>query len=114
VLSLAPAYRLAQRAIGADRFRRVVVDEVICPTRDDRVLDIGCGTADILEHLGGIADYVGFDPNGGYVQAARAKFGDRGTFVETPVASFDANPARSLEDDRHGDRCAPSPRRHHR
>jgi ubiquinone/menaquinone biosynthesis C-methylase UbiE len=95
VLNLASAYRLAQRAIGADGFRRVVVDEVIRPTRDDRVLDVGCGTADILEHLGEIADYVGFDPNDGYVQAARAKFGDRGTFVGSPVASFDADAAGS-------------------
>ncbi len=80
ILSLAPAYRLAQRLVGADRFRRVLADEVLDLDDDDRVLDIGCGTADILEHLPDL-DYVGFDPSRRYVDAASSRFGHRGTFV---------------------------------
>lgn len=80
VLSLAPAYRLAQRLIGADHFRKVLVDEILEATPRDRVLDLGCGTADILEHLL-VADYVGFDPSQRYVEDATARFGSRGTFV---------------------------------
>lgn len=80
VLSLAPAYRLAQRMIGADKFRNVLVDEILRATSEDRVLDLGCGTADILEHLPPL-DYVGFDPSQRYVDDAIARFGDRGTFV---------------------------------
>jgi SAM-dependent methyltransferase len=80
VLSLAPAYRLAQKAIGADHFRDVLVDEILGVTVDDRVLDLGCGTADILDHLR-VGDYVGFDPSERYVTAAASRFGERGTFV---------------------------------
>lgn len=80
VLSLAPAYRLAQRMIGADHARRVLVDEILGVTADDRVLDLGCGTADILDHLP-TTDYVGVDPSQRYVDAAADRFGGRGTFV---------------------------------
>jgi SAM-dependent methyltransferase len=43
------------------------------------VLDIGCGTAEIIEHLPNVS-YTGFDPNAGYVDHAKAKYGDRGEF----------------------------------
>lgn len=80
VLSLAPAYRLAQRMFGADHFRRVLVDDILEVTADDRILDYGCGTADIVDHLPDV-DYVGFDPSQRYVDDATARFGRRGTFV---------------------------------
>jgi SAM-dependent methyltransferase len=80
VLSLAPAYRLAQRLIGADHFRDVLVGEVLQPTESDRILDLGCGTADILDHLPAV-DYVGFDPSQRYVEDAVTRFGARGMFV---------------------------------
>lgn len=87
VFSLAPAYRIAQQAIGADKFRRVLVDETLQPKPDDRILDIGCGTADILEHLPPV-DYIGFDPSQRYIDAARARFGDRGTFTTSAAETF--------------------------
>lgn len=96
VLSLAPVYRLAQRLIGADRFRAVLTSEVIRATPDDRILDLGCGTADILEHLPAV-DYVGVDPSERYVGAAVARFGDRGTFVTSAAERFDeSSPDRTI------------------
>ena len=41
VLSLAPVYRLAQRLIGADHFRAVLVDEILQATPADRVSGSG-------------------------------------------------------------------------
>lgn len=82
ILSLAPAYRFAQSLIGADEFRRAFADEVLQLTDGDRMLDIGCGTADILDYLPDV-DYLGFDPSARYVDAATARFGTRGIFVRS-------------------------------
>ena len=49
------------------------------PRRGDQILDIGCGTAEILEHLPEI-QYFGFDASQKYIDAAKARFGNRGTF----------------------------------
>jgi SAM-dependent methyltransferase len=43
------------------------------------VLDVGCGTADILSALPDV-DYVGFDINESYITRARACWGPRGQF----------------------------------
>jgi SAM-dependent methyltransferase len=92
VFSSAPVYRTAQRLIGADSFRHTVVSDILDLDTDDRVIDIGCGTADILEHLPEL-DYVGFDPSQRYVDDARARFGDRGTFLAAAAEHFEATGA---------------------
>jgi SAM-dependent methyltransferase len=80
VLSLAPAYRLTQAAVGADRFRRIISAEYLRATSTDRILDIGCGTGDIVEHMT-FADYVGLDPNPRYIAAAKERDAPHTTFV---------------------------------
>lgn len=82
VLSLAPVYRFAQNALGAQRFRDALTQHYIRATSDDRVIDFGCGTADILDHLPDL-DYLGFDPSERYVAHARSRFGARAQFVTT-------------------------------
>src|SRR5215217_1780021 len=49
------------------------------PQEGARILDIGCGTAKILNHLPRV-EYIGFDPNPAYIEWARNTFGNRGTF----------------------------------
>jgi SAM-dependent methyltransferase len=88
VLSLASVYRLAQRAIGADAFRETLAADILHVGEGDRILDIGCGTADILEHLPDV-DYLGFDSSDRYVEAARQRFGDRGRFVTAAPSEVD-------------------------
>lgn len=79
VLSSAKAYHLLQRMMGARHSREVLSQEYIRARAGDRVLDIGCGTADILDHLPAVA-YHGFDLNPRYISSARARYGARGTF----------------------------------
>ena len=50
-----------------------------------RVLDIGCGPADLLSYLPEV-DYVGIDLSPQYIQAARARYGNRATFLCENVA----------------------------
>lgn len=52
----------------------------IRPEAAQRILDIGCGPADILAWLPEEVAYVGFDESRTYVRAAERRFGGRGTF----------------------------------
>ena len=79
VLSLPGSYSLLQRLVGAERSRRILCASYIQAVPGERVLDIGCGTADILDHLPAV-DYSGFDLNPRYVASAQRRFGSRGVF----------------------------------
>ncbi|PLP96983.1 class I SAM-dependent methyltransferase [Cupriavidus pauculus] len=46
----------------------------------DRVLDIGCGTAELLDYLPEV-EYWGFDVSESYIAAASKRYGPRGNFV---------------------------------
>lgn len=56
------------------------VDEFVRPTPAMRILDVGCGTADILDHLPPDVDYTGYDLNPRYIEQAQERHGDRGRF----------------------------------
>jgi SAM-dependent methyltransferase len=81
VLNQAAAYRLLQRVLLRSSTRRRVVQDILRPFPGCRILDIGCGPADILEDLPeDVGAYHGFDMNPLYVEAARRRWGDRGRF----------------------------------
>lgn len=84
MLNLAAAYsafRAAAAGGGAARFVR----DVLRPVEGERILDIGCGPADVLEHLPGV-DYVGFDSQENYIRRARRRYGHRGEFLHGRVS----------------------------
>jgi len=73
-------YDLFQGIAGAKKFREIYVAEFLAPTGTERILDIGCGTADILAYLPATVDYLGFDASAEYIAAAERRFGRRGRF----------------------------------
>ncbi len=73
-------YNLAQRMVGAERARRMLVRDYFPPMQGKSMLDIGCGTAEILRHLPGQMEYSGFDASEDYIAEARRAFGSRGSF----------------------------------
>lgn len=79
VLAVPTVYRTFGRALGAvhgrDRFAR----DHIRARPGDRVLDIGCGPADIVPHLPDV-HYTGFDANADYITTATKMHGHRGEF----------------------------------
>jgi SAM-dependent methyltransferase len=79
LLGIPALFRALQRAVGGDKAAPRLV-ELLAIKPGDRVLDIGCGTADILQHLPADIDYHGFDVSEDYVAAARARYGARGKF----------------------------------
>ena len=79
-LSNSLAYRLCQSRMRSDNTASRIRDEFLKITSGQRVLDIGCGPADILAHLPNDIDYVGFDVEPNYIATARTRYGDRGSF----------------------------------
>jgi len=85
LLVAAPVYNWMQDFIGAKAVRRKIAEEHIRAMAGDRVLDIGCGTAEILGYLPEV-EYYGFDRSERYIEAARKRFGHRGSFWQEHVS----------------------------
>jgi SAM-dependent methyltransferase len=79
VLSVPAGYRLFQRMVSADYARKTYLAEYVKPAPGDKILDIGCGPADILNYLPAVA-YTGLDISPEYIEAARKRFGTKGRF----------------------------------
>jgi 2-polyprenyl-3-methyl-5-hydroxy-6-metoxy-1,4-benzoquinol methylase len=62
-----------------------LTDQILRIQPGERVLDIGCGPADILSRLPAGADYCGFDTESRYIEEARLRYGNRGSFFVRSV-----------------------------
>lgn len=78
ILGLPSCYRWFQRTVAGD-YRTEYVRKYVQPREGMRILDVGCGTGDILNHLPQV-DYLGIDLSSSYVESARKHFGTRGSF----------------------------------
>lgn len=74
-------YRSVQRLLGAGRAREVLLSEYVRCAARHHVLDVGCGTADVLAHLPAGVRYTGIDPNGRYLAQARRRYGGEARFL---------------------------------
>jgi SAM-dependent methyltransferase len=84
MLDLSWSYRLFRKLVDG-RFPAVYVQEHLKVKQGERVLDIGCGPGDILQYLPPV-DYFGFDMNADYINAAKLKYRERGTFLRHRVS----------------------------
>lgn len=57
------------------------IENYIRPTPGMVIVDLGCGTADILEHLPSDVVYYGVDSNAEYIDNCKQKYGERGQFL---------------------------------
>jgi len=80
LLSRPLVYNAFQQLLGARVARAKFANEFIKVRNGDHVLDIGCGTAEILKQFPLDIEYVGFDISKAYIENARAKYGNRGSF----------------------------------
>ena len=97
ILSFPAGYRFFQRMIGAESSRKTYLVEHVKPSPGDKILDIGCGPGDILNHLPNVR-YTGLDISPEYIAAAKQRYGSRGRFfcgdvglaaIEGEHSSFD-------------------------
>lgn len=85
ILSMPTIYVLFQRAVWGAAMRELV-KHYIRPESGQRVLDIGCGPADILRLMPTVR-YMGFDHDQRYIEAARRRFGSQAKFLLAAVGS---------------------------
>jgi cyclopropane fatty-acyl-phospholipid synthase-like methyltransferase len=79
VLTRAKSYDFLQEILGVKKVRQALARDYIEAEPGMRVLDIGCGTGGILAYLPAV-DYLGFDMNPSYIEAAQLTYGPRGQF----------------------------------
>jgi len=92
VLSFPSVFRVYQRAVGARNLKRSIINRHLRPRSGDRLLDIGCGPGDLVDDLPDVGiEYVGLDVSGQYIEYARARFGERGSFLVSDVLDADAD-----------------------
>jgi SAM-dependent methyltransferase len=75
VLSYSKIYDLFQGIMGARKGRSIFSARYIRAQEGDRVLDIGCGTAETRDFLPAV-EYYGFDPNPKYIRTAQKRLRD--------------------------------------
>lgn len=94
ILDIPILYLAYKKVVGGQRASSIYVNEYVRPKNQDRVLDIGCGPAETVEHFSDV-EYIGFDNNPAYIELAKRKFGDQGHFFcdsidQVNLENFDA------------------------
>lgn len=79
ILSFSFVYTSVQNLFGGRSSRKEMVERYLRAKPGDRILDIGCGPADIVGFLPAV-NYVGFDSNARYIETAKKRYGRRATF----------------------------------
>lgn len=79
ILSHPYIYSMFQYLMGARQGRTRFVSDFVRPVTGSAILDIGCGTAEILDYLPYV-NYWGFDISQAYIDQAVRRFGVRGKF----------------------------------
>jgi SAM-dependent methyltransferase len=80
-------YGLSQTILGCRKERKEIATAYLRPEAGFRVLDIGCGTAEIIEYLPEV-DYFGIDLSQRYIRAAERRYGGTGVFSCVPLEEF--------------------------
>lgn len=79
VLSFPAGYRLFRRMVGGESVWKRYLAEHVKPAAGDKILDLGCGPADILNYLPAV-NYTGLDISPEYIKSAEERFGSKGRF----------------------------------
>jgi SAM-dependent methyltransferase len=80
-------YNVFQSAVGGNALRRRIIQSHIRAKPGDKVIDIGCGTARVLQSLPAVK-YFGLDISPDYIAFARRTYGDKGTFAVGDMRSL--------------------------
>ena len=81
-------YELFQKFLGGDNAKKWLVKNVWAPRSGDVIVDIGCGSGNILEYLPPDIEYLGIDTSEEYIRSARRRFAAGGTFFLGTAQDF--------------------------
>jgi SAM-dependent methyltransferase len=90
ILSSAPVYKLAMNLLGRSSAQEFHVTKHIRARAGDKIIDLGCGPCEYLNCLPAV-DYIGIDFEPNYIDDAKKKFGNKGTFVCQNIADLQPN-----------------------
>jgi SAM-dependent methyltransferase len=90
-LKIPSVYNLFSAAVGGNVLRRSLIRNHVRAHPGDKVIDIGCGSAQVLRYLPDV-DYIGIDINADYIAFARRTYGSRGTFLVGDTKSLRGEP----------------------
>ena len=79
IISIPWIYNLVQRVAGAKLYRDNMVKNYIKPFDGCKILDIGCGTGEYIDHFYEYCkdfEYYGFDGEGDYIEYGKELFKD--------------------------------------
>jgi len=88
ILSVPAAYRLFREVVVGPGYGASFVAEYLKPSPGEHVLDLGCGTGDLVQDISDGVRYTGVDFSADYIRAAQARHGSR---PETEFILADVN-----------------------
>jgi len=95
ILESPTVYKLWWNVVGGPGWAKVLVDKYVEPAPGSRILEIGCGPGNIARYLADY-DYVGFDLNSKYIEAARRRL-PTAKFECERVSHFSLREQRSFD-----------------
>ncbi len=80
-LSMPQMHNLVQNSVGIPKVRKQLLQNKVPLNPGAKVLDVGCGTGELLPYLSANIDYTGFDMLQTYIDYANKKFAGKGRFL---------------------------------
>jgi SAM-dependent methyltransferase len=96
-LGLPGLYRLFSFTVRKQSMWQRFLEQYVKPVAGEKVLDIGCGPADVLEFLPNV-NYTGYDLSSKYIDAAKKRYGGRGRFLCEDVGTASIQAERGTFD----------------
>lgn len=82
ILALPQVYNIWQKFLGDYKLRKIYCKDYVRAKEGNRILDIGCGPANMVEYLPADIDYVGFDDSKSYIENAKENFKNYSFFCQ--------------------------------
>jgi ubiquinone/menaquinone biosynthesis C-methylase UbiE len=97
VLSYPLIFNLFRFAIGGKNFNDIFIKQYVKPFEGVKLIDVGCGTGNIIEYLPEHIDYKGYDISAAYIDSANKKYGHRASFAVGNAAESINEPDHSYD-----------------